>query len=487
MPAPQQVIAATLPATPTAVPVIPAPPSSVVPLPSAPLIVIDGKRVPVIPSFAAAAVAGLGMLVMSLRPAVTAAGRGAGLGLLTAALSSSQPSDQVLGGAGTSAAWIAIGPGGGVVVTASFGSVGRAFAGNAAYAGMGGLSAETVPNPGGLPSFFANGSATATVGYPASFTGAGTAGGTYSQSVSLVEAGAADGIATATVTVKGSAVVAAHFGAAGSLSAASVPRPRATVSTGGLGALSARTGVPALPAGTGTLSAAVGIPALFGSIGSDTATVVVPAGYTGGGGFTAAAVVRANAAFGGVGGLAGAQRAAAFAGAGALSATAIRPTAFMGTGTASAATGGRAQFGGAGTLSIAVASGFNPSGMTKSGTFPLSSSWQTIPSWTADTATYAGSTVSGNGLVAQGTKSGATLTANIPFASGSFNASTTVRILVNGTLIATGSAVEGVSGTASCTATATVATGDIVTVQGMSTGITSTTVSAGTGTYVRIT
>lgn len=131
-------------------------------------------------------------------------------------------------------------------------------------------------------------------------------------------------------------------------------------------------------------------------------------------------------------------------------------------------------------------SGFAPSGMTKSGSYGFSGSYTTITSWTADTSNYPGSVVSGNGVVAQGSKSGATLTANIPFGGG-FSSTTTVRIQVNGVTVVTGSGNSSSSGTATASTTYDISNGDVVTVQGQSVGVTPTTVSSGTDTYVRIT
>lgn len=129
--------------------------------------------------------------------------------------------------------------------------------------------------------------------------------------------------------------------------------------------------------------------------------------------------------------------------------------------------------------------GFAPSGMTKNGSQALNSSYATITSWIADTTNYPGSTVSSNGVVAQGTKT-ATLTANIPY-TGGFSQTTTVRIQVNGTTVVTGSGNGADNGTATATTNTPITAGDVVTVQGTSSGVGTTTVSSGTSTYVRIT
>lgn len=136
--------------------------------------------------------------------------------------------------------------------------------------------------------------------------------------------------------------------------------------------------------------------------------------------------------------------------------------------------------------------GFQPSGMTKNGSQSITTSFADITGWTADTSNYPGSTVNSNtSLVAQGAKTGATLTANIPFGSGTytFGTGTQVRILVNGSVVGTGTAVQASSGTATCTVTGqTIADGDLVKVQILASGYSGQpSVTTGTGTYLRIT
>jgi hypothetical protein len=87
-------------------------------------------------------------------------------------------------------------------------------------------------------------------------------------------------------------------------------------------------------------------------------------------------------------------------------------------------------------------------------------------------------------VVAQATKTAATLTANIPY-TGGFLSTTSVRIQINGTTVVTGAGNGADNGTATATTTHDIVAGDVVTVQGTSDG--GTTVTAGTGTYVRIT
>lgn len=131
------------------------------------------------------------------------------------------------------------------------------------------------------------------------------------------------------------------------------------------------------------------------------------------------------------------------------------------------------------------AAGFAPSGMNKSGTQALTGSYATLTTWTADTTGYPGSTVSSNGVVAQGSAT-ATLTANIAY-TGGFSQTTTVRIQVNAATVATGTGNSADSGTATATTSYAITTGDIVTVQAISTGIAEPTVTSGATTYVRIT
>ncbi|MFF4027022.1 hypothetical protein ACFYY5_29655 [Nocardia elegans] len=143
---------------------------------------------------------------------------------------------------------------------------------------------------------------------------------------------------------------------------------------------------------------------------------------------------------------------------------------------------------GSGTLNLPAAASFLPSGMTKSGTQSITGSYVDISGWAADTANYPGSTVNANlSLVSNGSKASASLSANVPFSGGGFTGSTTIRILLNGSVVATGSGVTGSSGT--CTATAngvSVANGDLVKVQ-ITTTTGAGTVTSGVNTWVRIT
>lgn len=129
--------------------------------------------------------------------------------------------------------------------------------------------------------------------------------------------------------------------------------------------------------------------------------------------------------------------------------------------------------------------GFAPSGMTKSGSSQtLTTSYAVITTWTADTTNYPGSTLSGNGVLVQGTKSAATVEASLVL-SGGFSYTATCRILINGSVAATGSGTSGTPATVSTSAS--VANGDVVTVEAIYSGVSGPSVSTGTSTYVRIT
>ncbi|MCC3333607.1 hypothetical protein [Nocardia abscessus] len=136
---------------------------------------------------------------------------------------------------------------------------------------------------------------------------------------------------------------------------------------------------------------------------------------------------------------------------------------------------------------VGAVSGFAPSGMNKSGSATLSNSYAQVNGWVADTTNYPGSTVSSNALLAQGSKGNATVTATCPWTS-SLSCTVTLRLFKNGVQIVQGSGSSGTSGTAIATATGvTVAPGDTITLQAVSTQGSFTSISAGAGTFVRIT
>lgn len=143
-----------------------------------------------------------------------------------------------------------------------------------------------------------------------------------------------------------------------------------------------------------------------------------------------------------------------------------------------------------GSTEVWTSATFAPSGMTKSGSFQIPASFTTVTGWTADTTTYPGSTVSGNGIVAQGSKTGATLAANLPYSGGNYGGGNKqARLLVNGVVVATGTASTGkISGTMTVSTTYDIAVGDVVTVQvDTSYALPEGAVAAGTNTWVRIT
>lgn len=103
--------------------------------------------------------------------------------------------------------------------------------------------------------------------------------------------------------------------------------------------------------------------------------------------------------------------------------------------------------------------------MTKNGTQSFTTSWAQANSWTANTGTYPGSTVTSNALQVQGGKSDATITVSLPY-TGSFSYERNARIKLNGTVIATGAGWTSSSGTLSVTATdVAVVDGDDITIE----------------------
>ncbi|RBO82054.1 hypothetical protein [Nocardia puris] len=132
---------------------------------------------------------------------------------------------------------------------------------------------------------------------------------------------------------------------------------------------------------------------------------------------------------------------------------------------------------------------FDPSGMNKSGTQSVTTSYAQVNNWTADTANYPGSTVSGHALVAQGSKADATVAASVVIANSNFsNFTATLRLYRNGDLLQQGSPVT-VPATKSATVTVTatpvaVTSGDLITLQVIGSG---TPMTLQAGGWVRIT
>lgn len=138
---------------------------------------------------------------------------------------------------------------------------------------------------------------------------------------------------------------------------------------------------------------------------------------------------------------------------------------------------------------IVNVNGFAPSAMTKSAASSMGTAnqWNVVAGWTADPA-YPGSTVSSNGLRAQG-GAAANVSAVLPFSGAGTSGNHQARLLVNNVVVATGPVVTGTAGTMTASAVVAVAADDLVTVEtthdvtfsGWQADIT-----AGSGTYVRI-
>ncbi|WP_306358864.1 MULTISPECIES: hypothetical protein [unclassified Nocardia] len=136
---------------------------------------------------------------------------------------------------------------------------------------------------------------------------------------------------------------------------------------------------------------------------------------------------------------------------------------------------------------------FLPSRMTKNGDWgTLGTSFYPVESWTADTVGYPGSSLSGHGLVVQGSNAAAA----IRFDALVYNGNTsyvdcTLRLLVNATPVATGTpqSIDPFGGTTTATVTITTAVnaGDAITVEAKANVSGWLTIKTGTGTFVRIT
>lgn len=136
---------------------------------------------------------------------------------------------------------------------------------------------------------------------------------------------------------------------------------------------------------------------------------------------------------------------------------------------------------------------FQPSGMTKNGTqaWTNSATYASLNNWTANTGTYPGSSVDGSHrLVVQGSKTGATITAQVPYTGSAFAQAHTIRCVnQSGTIIgsASSSVTTAPNGTVTLTLTGVDLTG--ITAVGVQTagGLSPGTVSSGAGTYLTIT
>jgi len=220
--------------------------------------------------------------------------------------------------------------------------------------------------------------------------------------------------------------------------------------------------IPFTAEGILTAVAAPAATALFTAEGllSALGVPVATAGFSGEGNLTAPQN-EADALFEAVGALTASAIPAAtalfsttglFATAGAAQATA----AFSATGSLSASgyPTATADFSGGGALS-AAATVFTPTGMTKNGTQPWGGqSYVPVTGWVANTGAYPGSSVVSDKLVVEGSKTGATISAQVAFSGGSFSLGHTIRLVdQNNTVIGSpGATVTGQSGT--CTVTA---------------------------------
>ncbi|MDV6277218.1 hypothetical protein R3Q06_27360 [Rhodococcus erythropolis] len=143
-----------------------------------------------------------------------------------------------------------------------------------------------------------------------------------------------------------------------------------------------------------------------------------------------------------------------------------------------------------------IYSSFISSGMTKNGNMAGqtgSAAYRKIIGWTADTATYPGSSVVADGLVAQSTKAGAAITAVIDAGSAWNNLTARLQISVNDTVVVTGpdsrwTTSGGWDVPLTATATVNISAGDVVTVaMSASPSGNYLTARSGAGTYVRLT
>ncbi|MEV6219814.1 hypothetical protein [Nocardia sp. NPDC051833] len=167
---------------------------------------------------------------------------------------------------------------------------------------------------------------------------------------------------------------------------------------------------------------------------------------------------------------------------------------FTGAGTLSAplVASSTAPFSGAGTLG-ATASSFKSSGMNKSGSYTMTTSYAEVPTWTADTGTYPGSSLSGNGLVVQVAGTGnlsAQIAVQLPGNSQTQNVD--IQFYKNGTTLLGTAPASPVACTVNTTTNVlgtltgvTLAQGDVITIRTKKTNSFSATVVA-TNTWVRI-
>ena len=326
----------------------------------------------------------------------------------------------------------------------------------------------------------------------AHFTGSGSARSTLFAVAIIHSAFASEGSASASVFAFGGVkFVDAAFAGVGGLSAASAAAIIAPIS--GEGVLDSQIASASEMAMSGEGSFAVEstfiglVAADFASEGTIGASVIavggaydMPANFTGEGSATAKVVPTVTSAFNGSGS------------ASAALASAIK-SLFNGSGTntAKVVSAVKADFTGSGTTSATMVPGFSPSGMTKN------ASAQTVTSTATQIAgmvAESGSTLSGNSLLPNGSKTGATITAQVSITDVNFSpSSVVVELRKNGVLIPGATLTANtVSGAAKLytipTVTANVAGTDQYSLWvTVASGISGITVTAGVNTYVRIT
>lgn len=136
---------------------------------------------------------------------------------------------------------------------------------------------------------------------------------------------------------------------------------------------------------------------------------------------------------------------------------------------------------------------FLPSGMFKNGdSAGLTTTFALVPTWTADTTPYPGSSVVSNGLIVQSTRGGVLVAANILMSNAAAGAVTgTVQIKQGATVIVTSAPVSlgafGGTGTATCSATVDVTAGDSITLEARCSGGSVVVKSGTANSWVRVT
>lgn len=141
---------------------------------------------------------------------------------------------------------------------------------------------------------------------------------------------------------------------------------------------------------------------------------------------------------------------------------------------------------------VAAVTTFAASGMTKNSTmaWTTSATWVPITSWSANTGTYPGSSVTSDRLNVQGSKTNATVAASVPFSGGSFTRTHAIRLVdQSGSVIgAAGATITANSGTCTVTASGINLTGiTSIGVQMQSNGSSAGTVSSGSTCNLTIT